>query len=149
MYAVDDLLILCSTHHILTCCTTITVSLPGSTLLESEQSSLNNSFSSSQSSSSFSFSDNVSATGALQLLKSVLEEQPPALRHRVNINTGNVAYCPQSPPMHAGSIRSNILMGSAMDEERYQSVLDGCCLLHDLKVGVYIILYCFSRYRDY
>lgn len=69
---------------------------------------------------------------ALQLIRSVLDERRGSTRS--NVCTGNVAYCPQVPPMHAGSIRSNILMGAELDEEVYHSVLEGCCLVQDLEV---------------
>jgi hypothetical protein len=69
---------------------------------------------------------------AVQLIRSVLDERS---RSRSNVCTGNVAYCPQLPPMHAGTIRSNILMGSGYDASLYHSVLDGCCLTQDLEVS--------------
>jgi ATP-binding cassette subfamily C (CFTR/MRP) protein 2 len=82
---------------------------------------------------SFNDSMNVSSQGALQLVRAALSEH--ASRRRTQVCTGNVAYCPQVPAMHAGSIRSNILMGSEYDEQRYQEVLDGCCLYEDLQVS--------------
>lgn len=77
--------------------------------------------------------DQVSGSGsAVQLVRSILEDRKQP--RRSNVCTGNVAYCPQVPPMHAGSMRSNILMGSEYDEELYHSVLEGCCLAQDLEV---------------
>eukprot|EP01034_Spumella_vulgaris_P022151 gene22151-28258_t len=43
-----------------------------------------------------------------------------------------IAYCAQVPPMHSGSVRSNIVMGDAFDAARYRDVLRGCCLGPDL-----------------
>ena len=71
------------------------------------------------------------ASNALQLIRSVVHAPP---RNLSNLSTCNIAYCPQVPSMHAGSIRSNILMGSEMDEVRYRDVLRGCCLLQDIEV---------------
>ncbi len=71
------------------------------------------------------------ASNALQLIRSVAHAPQ---RHLSNLSTSNVAYCPQVPSMHAGSIRSNILMGSEMDQARYRDVLQGCCLLKDIEV---------------
>lgn len=43
------------------------------------------------------------------------------------------AYCPQLPPMHSGSVRENILMGSKMAEDLYRDILRGCQLLPDIQ----------------
>lgn len=76
----------------------------------------------------------------MQLIRSVIHAPQ---RHLSNLSTCNIAYCPQVPSMHAGSIRSNILMGSEMNETRYRDVLQGCCLLQDIEVRLILALHCF------
>ena len=44
-----------------------------------------------------------------------------------------ISYCPQLPSIHTGSVRANILMGSALEQSWYDEVLDGCCLADDLR----------------
>ena len=95
--------------------------------------------------SSYSQNDTVSGS-ALQLIRSVLDESK---QRRTQVCTGNVAYCPQVPPMHTGTVRSNILMGSEMEEEAYHAVLEGCCLMQDIQVRfllVYEDVFCLSMY---
>lgn len=96
----------------------------------SEYDDFNSSFGGSSPSRSYSHNDNISGN-ALQLIRSIVEE-PQCIK--ISISTGNVSYCPQVAPMHSGSIRSNILMGSAFQHARYMKVLAGCCLLQDLQV---------------
>lgn len=82
--------------------------------------------------SSYGRNDSISGCGnALQLIRAVASDPQ---RNRSSQVTSNLAYCPQVPCMHAGSIRSNILMGSEMEEKRYRSVLEGCCLQQDIEV---------------
>ncbi|XP_050072446.1 ABC transporter C family member 8-like [Anopheles maculipalpis] len=44
-----------------------------------------------------------------------------------------VSYCPQTPWIHSGTIRSNILFGQEYEQDRYEQVLRVCCLEDDLK----------------
>jgi len=53
-----------------------------------------------------------------------------AVRHQTLMS-----YCPQLPIIHVGTIRDNILMNTKMDLDRYNTVLEGCRLLHDLEQG--------------
>ncbi|GAX75678.1 hypothetical protein CEUSTIGMA_g3121.t1 [Chlamydomonas eustigma] len=46
---------------------------------------------------------------------------------------GSVAYCSQIPWIMSGSVRNNIVFGSAWEEEWYQEVLGACALEQDLK----------------
>ncbi|KAF1319965.1 Atp-binding protein, partial [Globisporangium splendens] len=46
---------------------------------------------------------------------------------------GRVAYYSQQPWIQNMSIRDNILFGTAFDAERYNAVLDACCLRDDLE----------------
>lgn len=50
---------------------------------------------------------------------------------RVSV-TGSIAYVPQIPFMLNRSIRDNIIFGLAYERERYESVLNLCCLIEDL-----------------
>jgi ABC-type multidrug transport system fused ATPase/permease subunit len=45
------------------------------------------------------------------------------------------SYCPQSPVIHSGSVRDNIVMGQALDVHWYSRVLEGCQLNHDIHAG--------------
>lgn len=48
-------------------------------------------------------------------------------------NFNSVSYAPQSPWIFADTIRTNILLGKPMDEQRYKSVIHSCCLDVDLR----------------
>ncbi|KAI1289206.1 ATP-binding cassette sub-family C member 4 [Halotydeus destructor] len=47
---------------------------------------------------------------------------------------GTVSYCPQEPWCFGGTIKENILFGSAYDENWFKTVLDVCGLQRDLKL---------------
>ncbi|KAG0239020.1 hypothetical protein BGW41_007967 [Actinomortierella wolfii] len=47
---------------------------------------------------------------------------------------GTVAYVSQHPWLQQASIRDNIMFGSPFEPERYQHVLEACCLIPDLNV---------------
>lgn len=47
---------------------------------------------------------------------------------------GSIAFAGQSPFILSCTVRDNILFGSAFDEERYERVLDACCLRPDLQM---------------
>jgi len=47
---------------------------------------------------------------------------------------GSIAFADQSPFILSCTVRDNILFGSAFDEERYERVLDACCLRPDLQM---------------
>jgi hypothetical protein len=64
---------------------------------------------------------------------------------RSRVGTGNVAYCPQVPAMHSGTVRANVLMGCGMDLLRYQKVLQGCCLTQDIEVRQAVVHICWSH----
>src|SRR6056300_1444089 len=44
----------------------------------------------------------------------------------------NVSYAAQTPFILSATVRENILFGSPFDRERYEKVLDACCLRPDL-----------------
>ncbi|CAF4182595.1 unnamed protein product [Rotaria sp. Silwood2] len=63
-----------------------------------------------------------------------------AILGEINLASGSirqyvrsVSYAPQSSWIFADTIRSNILLGKPMDEERYKSVIKACCLDIDLQ----------------
>lgn len=53
------------------------------------------------------------------------EEEPPSRPY---------AFCPQQPYMHTGSVRSNIIMNSAFDADKYAAIVAGCGLDRDFQV---------------
>ena len=46
---------------------------------------------------------------------------------------GGISYCSQVPVLFSGTIRSNILVGQDLDEDKYHNILEGCALLPDLQ----------------
>ncbi|CAL6042077.1 Xenobiotic-transporting_ATPase / Multidrug resistance-associated protein [Hexamita inflata] len=47
---------------------------------------------------------------------------------------GKVAFCPQNSPIFSSTIRENICFYKPYEEERYQRVVDICCLLPDFEI---------------
>ena len=47
---------------------------------------------------------------------------------------GRIAYVSQTAWIQTGTIRENILFGSAMDEQRYLDTLQRCALVKDLEL---------------
>ncbi|KAL2936008.1 ABC transporter C family member 3, partial [Bienertia sinuspersici] len=47
---------------------------------------------------------------------------------------GTKAYVAQSPWIQSGTVQENILFGKEMDLERYDQVLEACCLKKDLEI---------------
>jgi len=54
------------------------------------------------------------------LLQAILRELPLS-KGKITVN-GVVSYASQEPWLFAGSVKQNILFGSAMDHERYEKV---------------------------
>lgn len=54
---------------------------------------------------------------------------------------GRVAYTQQDPWIQNATLRDNILMGSPLDQARYDRVLDACALRPDLDVLPAGVLY--------
>ena len=48
--------------------------------------------------------------------------------------SGCFAYVPQEAWIFSGSVRENVLFGQEMDAERYDRVLEACCLKPDLEI---------------
>ncbi|XP_056177352.1 ABC transporter C family member 3-like isoform X2 [Syzygium oleosum] len=47
---------------------------------------------------------------------------------------GTKAYVAQSPWIQSGKIEENILFGKEMDRERYERIIEACCLKKDLEI---------------
>lgn len=47
---------------------------------------------------------------------------------------GRIAYCPQTAPIFSMTIRDNICFFKPYDEEKYNRVIEICCLLPDLQI---------------
>ncbi|XP_030514474.2 ABC transporter C family member 3-like [Rhodamnia argentea] len=47
---------------------------------------------------------------------------------------GTKAYVAQSPWIQSGKIEENILFGKKMDRERYERIIEACCLKKDLEI---------------
>lgn len=70
--------------------------------------------------------------GKSTLLKGLLLETP-YVRGTVQVSTGDVAYCGQTPWTHEGTIRDNIVGESEFDASWYNSVIASCELDFDLR----------------
>ena len=57
---------------------------------------------------------------------------PVSERCKVDIN-GSMSLVTQRPWVQNATLKENIIFGSELDEEKYQKVLDICCLRDDLK----------------
>ncbi|XP_050303780.1 probable multidrug resistance-associated protein lethal(2)03659 [Anthonomus grandis grandis] len=70
--------------------------------------------------------------GKSSVLKVILGE------YRVNSGTaniiGDISYASQDPWIFPATIRQNILFGQKFDSDRYEEVLEVCCLQHDIKL---------------
>uniref|UniRef100_A0A0E0G4Z5 MRP-like ABC transporter n=1 Tax=Oryza nivara TaxID=4536 RepID=A0A0E0G4Z5_ORYNI len=71
-------------------------------------------------------------SGKSSLLSCILGEIP---RLSGDVQTcGRIAYVSQSPWIQSGTIEHNILFGTKMHRERYEKVLEACCLKKDLEI---------------
>lgn len=70
-------------------------------------------------------------SGKSSLLMAILGELP-AISGKVTFR-GRVAYVPQIPWVFSGTVRDNILFGRPLDINRYNEILDVCCMQPDLK----------------
>lgn len=50
-----------------------------------------------------------------------------------SFNNKLMSYCPQSPIIHSGTVQSNIIMGSVLDKNRFNEIVQGCCLKRDIE----------------
>ncbi|KAF7132803.1 hypothetical protein RHSIM_Rhsim09G0203200 [Rhododendron simsii] len=74
-------------------------------------------------------------SGKSTLLAAILGEVP-ITQGTIQVR-GTMAYVSQSAWIQRGSIRDNILFGSALDSERYQEALEKCSLVKDLELLPY------------
>ncbi|KAH6759642.1 multidrug resistance-associated protein 14 [Perilla frutescens var. frutescens] len=74
-------------------------------------------------------------SGKSTILAAVLREVP-ITRGVVQVR-GSIAYVSQSAWIQTGSIRDNIIFGSALDSKRYQDTLERCSLVKDLELLPY------------
>ncbi|KAI8021391.1 putative ABC transporter C family member 15 [Camellia lanceoleosa] len=70
-------------------------------------------------------------SGKSSLLCSILGEIPRISSWGIQVY-GSKAYVPQSAWIQTGTVRDNVLFGSKMDEELYESVLRACVLNKDV-----------------
>ncbi|KAJ0102073.1 hypothetical protein Patl1_04256 [Pistacia atlantica] len=76
-------------------------------------------------------------SGKSSLLSCILGEVPKISgNHKL---CGTKAYVAQSPWIQSGKTEDNILFGKEMDRERYDRVLEACCLKKDLKSFLLVI----------
>ncbi|XP_054157544.1 ATP-binding cassette sub-family C member 4-like [Oppia nitens] len=71
-------------------------------------------------------------SGKSSVLMSILSEIPITFGH-IKVR-GKVAYASQQPWSFAGTVRDNVLFGSAYDETKYRNVLHVCALEKDLQL---------------
>lgn len=74
-------------------------------------------------------------SGKSSLLSAIMGEVPLVagrLSIRRNSSVGEVGYSAQQPFIQAGTVRDNILFGSAFDAERFSRVVDACALRDDI-----------------
>lgn len=72
-------------------------------------------------------------SGKSSLLKSLLGELfivDPKEESYIMLN-GKVAYCPQTSPIFSMSVKENILFFNEFNQEKYDRIVDICCLLPD------------------
>ncbi|KAK1397129.1 ABC-type xenobiotic transporter [Heracleum sosnowskyi] len=71
-------------------------------------------------------------SGKSSLLSCILGEVPK-FSGVIEIS-GTKAYVAQTPWIQSGTIEENVLFGEKMDKERYEKILEACCLKKDLEV---------------
>ncbi|EFX00086.1 ABC bile acid transporter [Grosmannia clavigera kw1407] len=69
-------------------------------------------------------------TGKTALLMSILGEMDQHSGTRF-VPRETIGYCAQTPWLQSMSVRENILFCTPFDEQRYNSVVEACCLLQD------------------
>ncbi|KAL7549818.1 hypothetical protein ACHAWF_013061 [Thalassiosira exigua] len=75
------------------------------------------------------------ASGKSTLIQGLLGDVRSSDKTRISTADGAaVSYAAQTPFVLSATVRDNILFGSEFDEERYDRVLDACCLRRDLSL---------------
>ncbi|KMT10477.1 hypothetical protein BVRB_5g116010 [Beta vulgaris subsp. vulgaris] len=74
-------------------------------------------------------------SGKSSLLSCILGEMPK-ISGMIKL-CGTKAYVAQSPWIQSGTVQDNILFSKQMDRERYDQILEACCLKKDLEILSY------------
>ncbi|KAL7542622.1 hypothetical protein ACHAXR_012333 [Thalassiosira sp. AJA248-18] len=73
------------------------------------------------------------ASGKSTLIQGLLGDVGSHEGTTISMTSGcNVSFAAQTPFILSTTVRENILFGSSYDKERYEKVLDACCLRQDL-----------------
>lgn len=72
------------------------------------------------------------ASGKTSFLYGILNEIGFMERGVNTFTKESVSFCSEQPFLHEGTVLSNILFGQRYFPDRLNSILQGCCLLHDL-----------------
>ena len=73
------------------------------------------------------------ASGKSTLLNGIIGEVPASEASVIKSKTGlTISYASQNPFIMNATVRENILFGKSFERERYEKVLDACCLGPDL-----------------
>jgi ABC-type multidrug transport system fused ATPase/permease subunit len=73
-------------------------------------------------------------SGKTLLLRALLGEVPPKSSSSTALSiSGTLSYAAQEPFVLNTSLRNNIIFGSAFNEDRYEKVIDACCLRPDMQ----------------
>ncbi|KAL7574900.1 hypothetical protein ACA910_010731 [Epithemia clementina (nom. ined.)] len=70
--------------------------------------------------------------GKSTLIGGIIDEVSPATKETTVKLGGKVAYVPQTPFILNTTFRENILFGLPFDREKYERVIDSCCLRADV-----------------
>ncbi|KAG1681716.1 Multidrug resistance-associated protein 5 [Nymphon striatum] len=74
-------------------------------------------------------------SGKTSLLKTILKEMV-VNSGTINVR-GNIAYSCQQSWIFSDTLKNNILFGSKYDQERYQNIINACCLSMDINLMKY------------
>jgi len=72
------------------------------------------------------------ASGKSTLVQGLIGDVAASANSCMNMH-GKIAYASQTPFILNTTLKENILFGTPYDKERYEKVLDACCLLQDLE----------------
>lgn len=73
------------------------------------------------------------ASGKSTLIQGLLGDVQSSADTKISMSKGcTTSYAAQTPFILSTTVRENILFGSAFDKDRYEKVLDACCLRQDL-----------------
>jgi ATP-binding cassette subfamily C (CFTR/MRP) protein 1 len=73
-------------------------------------------------------------SGKTLLLRALLGEVPPKSSSSTALSiSGTLSYAAQEPFILNTSLRNNIIFGSNFNEDRYEKVIDACCLRPDMQ----------------